>query len=144
MATTSGSRTKTILLVDDSDACRITTKWFLMNFGYAVDSVHSAEEALALFDPEIHDLVITDNSILGMTGTERRQLVANRALQIDAWRRAVATPKRIGPDPKVRFSIKWKREEKEQNWIGVAALPVRSMSCQKLLSRPFSDRKSVV
>src|ERR1019366_1997415 len=96
-----------------------------MNFGYAVDSVHSAEEALALFDPEIHDLVITDNSILGMTGTERRQLVANRALQIDAWRRAVATPKRIGPDPKVRFSIKWKREEKEQNWIGVAALPVR-------------------
>ena len=79
MATTSVSRTKTILLVDDSDACRITTKWFLTNFGYAVDSVHSAEEALALFNPKIHDLVITDNSMLGMTGAEMAQLIKMRS-----------------------------------------------------------------
>jgi len=79
VATTSGSRTKTILLVDDSDACRITTKWFLTNFGYAVDSVHSAEEALALFDPKIHDLVITDNWMLGMTGAEMAQLIKMRS-----------------------------------------------------------------
>lgn len=79
MDTTSGSRTKTILLVDDNDTCRITTKWFLMNFGYAVVSVHSAKEALALFDPKIHDLVITDNSILGMTGAEMAQVIKMRS-----------------------------------------------------------------
>jgi CheY-like chemotaxis protein len=72
-------RTKTILLVDDSDVCRITTKWFLSNFGYRVDSVHGAEEALTLFDPKVHDLVITDNSMLGMTGAEMAQVIKSRS-----------------------------------------------------------------
>jgi CheY-like chemotaxis protein len=52
---------KTVLLVDDQDEIRVTTKWFPTNFGYAVEFVRSAEDALALFDPKIHDVVITDN-----------------------------------------------------------------------------------
>jgi DNA-binding response OmpR family regulator len=44
------SSPKTILLVDDQEDCRITTKWFLSNFGYAVDSARTAEEGLALFE----------------------------------------------------------------------------------------------
>ena len=70
---------KTILLVDDGDDCRITTKWFLTNFGYAVDAVRSAEEALALFDPARHDLVVTDNSMPGMTGAEMAHVIKLRS-----------------------------------------------------------------
>jgi len=70
---------KTILLVDDEDDCRIATKWFLNSFGYAVDSVRGAEEALALFDPKIHDLVITDNSMPGMSGGEMAHIIKLRS-----------------------------------------------------------------
>jgi CheY-like chemotaxis protein len=70
---------RTILLVDDRDDSRITTKWFLSNFGYGIDSVRSAEEALALFDPKHHDLVITDNSMPGMTGAEMAHVIKMRS-----------------------------------------------------------------
>ena len=49
---------RTILLVDDRDDCRITTKWFLTNFGYSVDAARSAEEALEVFDPRLHNVVV--------------------------------------------------------------------------------------
>jgi DNA-binding NtrC family response regulator len=70
---------KAILLVDDRDDCRVTTKWFLCNFGYQVDSVRSAEEALLLFDPRIHDVIITDNSMPGMSGAEMAHIVKLRS-----------------------------------------------------------------
>src|SRR5262245_3121405 len=70
---------KTVLLVDDGDDSRVTTKWFLANFGYAVDSVRTAEEALALFDPKIHDVVVTDNSMPGMTGAEMAHVIKLRS-----------------------------------------------------------------
>jgi CheY-like chemotaxis protein len=70
---------KTILLVDDQDACRVTTKWFLTNFGYAVDSARGAEEALALFDPKVHDLIVTDNTMQGMTGGEMAHIIKLRS-----------------------------------------------------------------
>jgi CheY-like chemotaxis protein len=70
---------KMVLLVDDNDDCRIATKWFLNSFGYAVDSVRSAEEALRLFDPKIHDLVITDNSMAGMSGVEMAHIIKLRS-----------------------------------------------------------------
>lgn len=70
---------KTILLVDDGYEIRITAKWFLSNFGYAVVPVASAEEALALFDPKIHDLVVTDNSMPGMNGAEMAHIIKLRS-----------------------------------------------------------------
>lgn len=70
---------KTILLVDDDDDVRVVTKWFLASFGYVVESVRSAEEALALFNPRIHDLVITDNSMPGMTGAEMAHVIKLRS-----------------------------------------------------------------
>ena len=70
---------KTILLVDDVDDCRVTTKWFLTNFGYAVDSARNAEEALALFNSQIHDVVITDNSMPGMSGSEMAHIIKLRS-----------------------------------------------------------------
>jgi DNA-binding NtrC family response regulator len=70
---------KTILLVDDLDDCRVATKWFLANFGYAVDSVRSAEEALVLFNPLIHDVIVTDNSMPGMSGAEMAHIIKLRS-----------------------------------------------------------------
>ena len=79
MADDSHLTLKTILLVDDSDACRITTKWFLSNFGYEVDSACSAEEALVLFNPKLHDLVVTDNAMPGMNGAEMAHVIKMRS-----------------------------------------------------------------
>ena len=70
---------KTILLVDDGDDSRVTTKWFLTNFGYEVDSVRSAEEGLAVFDPKVHDLVLTDNTMPAMTGAEMAHIIKMRS-----------------------------------------------------------------
>jgi CheY-like chemotaxis protein len=66
---------KTILLVDHADDCRLTTKWFLANFGYAVDSVRSAEEAPVRFYPKIHAVIVSDNSLAGMTGSEMAYVI---------------------------------------------------------------------
>jgi CheY-like chemotaxis protein len=70
---------RTILLVDDQDGNRIMTKWFLNHFGYTVESARSAEEALGMFDPRVHDLVITDNSMPGMTGAEMSHVIKLRS-----------------------------------------------------------------
>ena len=70
---------KTILLVDDRDDIRVATKWFFTTFGYMVDSASNAEEALLLFNPEVHDLVITDNSMPGMTGVEMAHVIKLRS-----------------------------------------------------------------
>ena len=79
MARSPAGPVKTVLLVDDGDDCRVTTKWFLANFGYAVDAVRNAEEALALFDPATHDLVVTDNTMPGMTGAEMAHVIKLRS-----------------------------------------------------------------
>ena len=70
---------RTILLVEDHDELRIEAKWFLTNFGYAVESVRTAEEALGLFDPLVHDLVITDNGMPRMTGAEMAHIIKLRS-----------------------------------------------------------------
>jgi CheY-like chemotaxis protein len=70
---------KTVLLVDDDDGNRIMTKWFLTSFGYTVVSVRDVEEALSVFDPGIHDLVVTDNSMPGMNGIEMAHIIKMRS-----------------------------------------------------------------
>jgi CheY-like chemotaxis protein len=69
----------TVLLVDDIDDDRLTTKWFLASFGYSVESVRSVEEALALFDSKTHDIVVTDNSMPTMSGVEMAQVIKLRS-----------------------------------------------------------------
>jgi DNA-binding response OmpR family regulator len=66
-------------LVDDDDDSRVTTKWFLSNFGYAVESARNAVDALACFDPKTHDLVVTDNSMPGMSGLEMAHVIKLRS-----------------------------------------------------------------
>jgi CheY-like chemotaxis protein len=69
----------TVLLVDDNIDTRLLTKMFLNNFGYEVDSVDSAEEALELFNPDRHRLVLTDNSMPDMTGGEMAHIIKLRS-----------------------------------------------------------------
>jgi CheY-like chemotaxis protein len=71
----------TVLLVDDVDASRLAAKWFLEGYGYAVDSARSAEQALALFDPRVHDIIVTDNTMSWMSGSEMAQVVRARSPQ---------------------------------------------------------------
>ena len=73
------ARLSTILLVDDARETRLMTKWFLDYVGYVVQAFSSAEDALAQFDPKIHDLVVTDNSMPMMTGVELAHIVKLRS-----------------------------------------------------------------
>jgi CheY-like chemotaxis protein len=70
---------KTMLLVDDNDDVRVLAKWYFDSLGYIVDTARSAEEALSRFDPRTHDLVLTDNSMLKMTGAEMSHVVKMRS-----------------------------------------------------------------
>ena len=74
-------QTQSILLVDDNADTRQLTKMFLNNFGYEVDSAESAGEALVRFNPSQHYLVLTDNSMPGMTGGEMAQVIKTRSPQ---------------------------------------------------------------
>lgn len=73
------SQLRTILLVDGADGTRIMTKWFLNNFDFTVETARTAEEALARFDPQVHDLVITDNAMPGMSGVEMAHIIKLRS-----------------------------------------------------------------
>ena len=70
---------RTILLVDDNVDTRLLTKMFLNNFGYEVDSADCAGDALARFNPGVHDLILTDNSMPGMTGGEMAHIIKLRS-----------------------------------------------------------------
>ncbi len=75
----SESQARTILLVDDNSDTRQLTEMFLNNFGYEVDSAESACEALTRFSPNQHLLVLTDNSMPGMTGGEMAKIIKSRS-----------------------------------------------------------------
>jgi len=68
-----------ILLVDNQDDSRAVTRWFLSSFGYAVDVARSGEDALALFDEMVHDLIITGDSLPGISGSEMAMVLKRRS-----------------------------------------------------------------
>lgn len=70
---------KTVLLVDDNRDTRLVVKIFLSQFGYEVDSVESAADALECFNSNRHHLVLTDNSMSYMTGSEMAQIIKSRS-----------------------------------------------------------------
>jgi CheY-like chemotaxis protein len=73
------ARLATVLLVDDSPGTRLMTKWFLDYAGCIVHAFSDVEDALAQFDPKIHDLVLTDNSMKPMTGAEMAHIIKMRS-----------------------------------------------------------------
>ncbi len=73
------SRVKTVLLIDGDDRARLGAKWFLNNFHFGVDAARNAEEALLLFDPKVHDAIITENRLSGISGSELAHIIKLRA-----------------------------------------------------------------
>jgi len=65
--------------VDDNEALRGPTLELLSSFGFTVESAGSAEEALAWFDPNTHDVVVTDNTMPGMSGAEMAHIIKLRS-----------------------------------------------------------------
>ena len=61
-----------VLLVDDEIAVTRGTRRLLRRLGYQVEVRHDGASALALFleDPSAFDVVVTDHSMPGLTGTE--------------------------------------------------------------------------
>jgi CheY-like chemotaxis protein len=65
----------TILCVDDEDLPRTLRKFILQKQGYQVITATSGEEALVLLERGGIRLVLTDQMMPGMTGTELTKLV---------------------------------------------------------------------
>ncbi len=70
---------RTLLLVDDNDDSRTVLRWFLENFGYVVQSTRGVREALGVFDPRVHDVVVTDNAMPGVSGCEMAHIIKLRS-----------------------------------------------------------------
>lgn len=70
---------KTVLLVDEKEVTRATAKWFLGSFGFTVEAVRTAEEALIRFDHKLHDVVVTENTMSGMSGSEMAHIIKLRS-----------------------------------------------------------------
>jgi CheY-like chemotaxis protein len=70
---------KCVLLAVHEDSTRLKTKWTLTDFGCQVDVTRTAEEALALFDPALHDVVVTADTIPGITGAELAHIIKLRS-----------------------------------------------------------------
>ncbi len=78
-AQVSNSIPKTVLLVDDRMELRFVTKTYLENFGFIVQVAGSTAEALARFDSNSNDIVVTDNSMTGMSSVEMAHVIKMRS-----------------------------------------------------------------
>lgn len=69
--------------VEDNDDLREQITWMLEEEGLQVQAFAHAEEALAAYAPDEVDLVITDVSLIGMSGVDLARAIQRRAP--DAW-----------------------------------------------------------
>ena len=68
-----------VLLVAHEDSIRRAAKWRLTDFGYQVEVTCSAEEALTLFDPNLHDAVVTADAMPCISGAELAHIIKLRS-----------------------------------------------------------------
>jgi len=71
-----------IILVDDDAVVRDMLVDLVASLGYSADAAASGEEALAMFDRDRYDVVLTDLLMPGMTGWDVLEAVRGRDPQI--------------------------------------------------------------
>ena len=59
-----------ILVVDDEPSVGNTIKMLLQFDGHEVEATHNSGDALAMFEPDRFDLIITDYAMPGMNGNQ--------------------------------------------------------------------------
>ena len=59
-----------ILVVDDEPSVGNTIKMLLQFDGHEVEATHNSRDALAMFEPDRFDLIITDYAMPGMNGNQ--------------------------------------------------------------------------
>jgi CheY-like chemotaxis protein len=59
-----------ILVVDDEPSVGNTIKMLLQFDGHDVEATHNGRDALAMFEPDRFDLIITDYAMPGMNGNQ--------------------------------------------------------------------------
>jgi PAS domain S-box-containing protein len=67
----------TVLLVDDEPLVRASTADMLTELGYEVVEADSGQDALALIDVRVPDIVITDHLMPGLSGTDLALVLAS-------------------------------------------------------------------
>jgi len=67
-----------ILIVEDDDPIRALFGDLVSALGHRADLARHGAEALEMFDPDLHDVVITDLMMPGMTGLEVIQEIRRR------------------------------------------------------------------
>jgi CheY-like chemotaxis protein len=72
------SKSQRILVVDDEAFMLKLLKWRFASKDYSVDTVESGEEALALLETQHFDLLLTDDSMPGMSGMDLAKTVKAR------------------------------------------------------------------
>src|SRR5690349_6571537 len=70
--------TATILVVDDEKNIRRTLRMVLEGEGWIVRDVETAEQAIAVLDDELVDLIVSDIRLPGISGVELLQRVRSR------------------------------------------------------------------
>ena len=73
------SRQLRILVVDDEEFIRAAIKLCLKSDGHSVEEASSGEEALTIFQQGPFDLVLTDQSMTGITGAELALAIKQQA-----------------------------------------------------------------
>ena len=68
-----GDETVKVLVIDDESLIRDIYAEFLALLGHEADLVVDMHEGLARFDPLVHDLVITDFLMRGLTASSLRR-----------------------------------------------------------------------
>jgi len=82
----------TILVVDDDRGIRELLVFVLEKAGHRVDLAGDGREGLERFDPERHDLVLTDDCLPGISG----RALAERIFRLEPAARVVLMTGRFG------------------------------------------------
>lgn len=71
----------TILLVEDNEVNILVAKTFLTKWGASVDIAHNGQEAVNLFNPSVHQLILMDMHMPVMDGYEATRILRGRGVK---------------------------------------------------------------